>query len=89
MDSSPKIAEVKIEGPAGRSLLLIGQGQGGTFYQAFDVTEAGMGVDPDLDDLSAVNTLLTKFDSPNESIAFKWSFPDYSHFDTNYSPLSP
>ena len=23
------------------------RGQGGTFYQAFDVTEAGMGVDPD------------------------------------------
>ena len=83
VDSSPKIAEVKIDGDW-KSLLLIGQGQGGTFYQAFDVTEAGMGVDPDLDDLSAVNTLLTKFDSPNESIVFKWSFPDYSHFDTNY-----
>jgi hypothetical protein len=46
VDSSPKIAEVKINTAAGhawRSLLIIGQAQGGTFYQAFDVTEAGMG----------------------------------------------
>ena len=50
VDSSPKIAEVKVDptnsDPAKRwrSLLLIGQGPGGTFYQAFDVTEAGMNV---------------------------------------------
>lgn len=84
VDSSPKLAEVKIDGHW-RSLLLIGEGQGGTFYQAFDVTEAGMGLDPTLDDLSAVNSLLTRFDSPDESIVFKWSFPNYSSFDPTYT----
>ena len=84
VDSSPKIAEVKI-GSAWRSLLLIGEGPGGTFYQAFDVTEAGMGVDPDLDGLATVSSLLGRFDSPNESIVFKWAFPNYSSFDPAYS----
>ena len=84
VDSSPKLAEVKISGHW-RSLLLFGQGQGGTFYQAFDVTEAGMGIAPDQDGLSAVNSLLTQFDMPNESIEFKWAFPNYSHFDPAYT----
>jgi hypothetical protein len=84
VDSSPKIAEVKING-VWRTLLLIGEGPGGIFYQTFDVTEAGMGVDPALDDLNAVNALLAKFDTANESIVFKWSFPNYNSFDTTYS----
>jgi len=84
VDSSPKIAEVKISG-AWHSLLLIGEGPGGTFYQCFDVSEAGMGVDPTLDDLSAVTSMLAKFDAPNESIVFKWAFPNYSSFDPTYS----
>ena len=86
VDSSPKIAEVKIAG-SWRSLLLIGEGPGGTFYQAFDVTSAGMGVDPSLGDLSAVNSLLARFDTPNESIVFKWAFPNYSSFDPTYSGI--
>ena len=84
VDSSPKIAEVKI-GTEWRSLLLIGEGPGGTFYQCFDVSEAGMGVDPSLGDSGAVSSLLTRFDSPNESIVFKWAFPNYSSFDPAYS----
>ncbi|HVL70103.1 MAG TPA: hypothetical protein VM364_22780 [Vicinamibacterales bacterium] len=84
VDSSPKVAEVKLNG-VWRTLLIIGQGPGGTFYQAFDVTEAGMGVAPDLDDLTAVNSLLQQFDSPNESIEFKWAFPNYSSFDPSYT----
>ncbi|HXW07070.1 MAG TPA: hypothetical protein VD833_17685 [Vicinamibacterales bacterium] len=84
VDSSPKLAEVKLNGHW-RSILVIGQGQGGTFYQAFDVTEAGMGVDPTADDISAVNSLLARFDSPGESVAFKWAFPDYSHFNPTYT----
>ena len=84
VDSSPKIAEVKLNG-SWRSLLIIGQGPGGTFYQCFDVTEAGMGVSPELDSFSAVSSLLNEFDAPNESIVFKWSFPDYSHFDPTYT----
>jgi hypothetical protein len=84
VDSSPKIAEVKIDG-VWRSLLLIGEGPGGTFYQTFDVTEAGMGVAPELDDIGAVNSLLAQFDTPNESIVFKWAFPSYDSFDPTYS----
>lgn len=84
VDSSPKLAEVKVGG-AWRSLLLIGQGPGGTFYQGFDVSGAGMGVDPALDDLASVSALLQQFDSVNESIQFKWSFPNYSSFDPSYT----
>jgi hypothetical protein len=80
VDSSPKIAEVKIGG-AWRTMLIIGQGYGGTFYQAFDVTEAGMGLAQDADGLSAVSTLLSKFDTPGESIQFSWAFPRYGVFD--------
>lgn len=83
VDSSPKVAEVKLNG-AWKSLLLIGQGPGGTFYQAFDVTEAGMGVDPALDGNAAVSAMLARFNSPNESIVFKWAFPDYSNFDPTF-----
>ena len=84
VDSSPKIAEVKING-AWRSLLLFGEGPGGIFYQTFDVTEAGMGVAPELDDIGAVNSMLAQFDTPNESIVFKWAFPNYDSFDPTYS----
>ncbi|OFW04003.1 MAG: hypothetical protein A3H96_16310 [Acidobacteria bacterium RIFCSPLOWO2_02_FULL_67_36] len=86
VDSSPKIAEVKIGG-AWKSLMIIGEGPGGVFYQAFDVTEAGMGVDPSLGDLATVSTLLGRFDSPNESIQFKWAFPNYSSFDPTYASI--
>jgi len=84
VDSSPKIAEVKIKG-SWRSMLIIGQGPGGTFYQAFDVTSAGMGVDPERGDISAVTDLLQQFDTPDESIQFKWAFPNYGSFDPAYT----
>src|SRR5262249_41036311 len=84
VDSSPKLAEVKIGGHW-RSLVIVGEGPGGTFYQAFDVTEAGMGVAQDADGLTAVSAMLQKFDSPNESIVFKWAYPNYSSFDPTYT----
>src|SRR3954470_23407588 len=84
VDSSPKIAEVKISG-VWRSLLLVGEGPGGLFYQTFDVTEAGMGVDPSVGDIGAVNAMLATFDTPNESIVFKWAFPNYNSFDPTYN----
>lgn len=68
-----------------RSLLIIGQGPGGVFYQAFDVTEAGMAVEPDRGDLSATSELLASFDTPDENIKFLWSFPNYSSFDPAYT----
>jgi hypothetical protein len=87
VDSSPKVAEVKLGG-AWRSILVIGEGPGGTFYQAFDVTEAGMGVDPETGDIGAVTSLMSRFDTPNESIEFKWAFPNYNSFDPTYSAIS-
>jgi hypothetical protein len=80
VDSSPKVAEVKIAG-AWKTLLIIGQSYGGTFYTAFDVTQAGMGVAQDADGLPAVNAMLAQFDAPNESIRFEWAFPNFSSFD--------
>jgi hypothetical protein len=84
VDSSPKMAEVRVNG-AWRSLLIVGQGSGGTFYQAFDVTEAGMGVAQDADGLPAVSAMLARFDAPDESIEFEWAYPNYSSFDPGYT----
>jgi hypothetical protein len=84
VDSSPKIAEVKLNG-VWRSLLVIGQGPGGTFYQAFDVTGAGMNVVPALDGTAAVDALLDQFDTAGESITFEWAFPNYSSFNPAYT----
>ena len=44
-----------------------------------------MGVAPDADGLSAVSAMLAEFDSPDESISFKWAFPNYSSFDPTYT----
>lgn len=80
MDQSPKIAEIKTS-DGWRSYLVIGEGPGGTFYQAFDVTEAGMdGPPPESDDFEGV---LASFASPSR-VQFKWAFPDYRSFDTTY-----
>lgn len=87
-DSSPKVAEVKVGG-AWKTMLIVGQGYGGTFYQAFDVTQAGMGVAPSTDGLAAVTGLLGHFDQPNESIQYLWSFPDYDAFDASISAIIP
>jgi hypothetical protein len=89
VDSSPKVADVKV-GPVGaeewRTYLIIGEGAGGTFYQAFDITLEGMSscIDQDNDTTS---TLLGCFSSASR-IPLKWSFPDYSHFDYTYSSTS-
>jgi hypothetical protein len=82
VDSSPKIAEVKIGG-VWKTLLIIGQAYGGTFYTALDVTAAGMGVTPEADGLSAVSGMLAQFDTANETIQFSWAFPNYASFDPN------
>ncbi len=74
VDGSPKIADVKIHG-VWRTLLVIGEGYGGTFYQAFDVTEAGMGVAPEAGGVSAVDQLLRAFAIPDAGIQVSWAFP--------------
>jgi hypothetical protein len=79
VDSSPKIAEVKLAGKW-TSMLIIGQGAGGTHYQAFDVTRAGMdGPAPDSDDYEGV---LGTF-RDDERVELLWAFPDYESFDTS------
>jgi hypothetical protein len=80
VDSSPKVADVKIDG-TWRSYLIIGQGAGGTFYQTFDVTLPNMAatVAPTSDTLSAV---LSYFAVPT-NVPFKWSFPAYSSFNVD------
>src|SRR4029450_412069 len=67
VDSSPKVAEVKVGG-YWRTMLVIGESYGGTFYQAFDVTQAGMGVAPDVDGLTGVSAMLAEFEHPGGGI---------------------
>ncbi len=79
-DGSPKIADVKING-SWRTYMVVGQGAGGTFYQTFDVSDAGLAVRSDSDNLSAV---LGAFSSP-AAIPLKWTFPKYDVFDHTLS----
>ena len=62
VDSSAKVADVKVGGEW-KTMVIFGQGPGGTFYQAFDATLDGMGatVAPDSDNVSS---LLSYFNSP-------------------------
>lgn len=81
MDSSVKVADVKVGDPGEwKTALIVGQGAGGTFYQAFDATLAGM---PKYTG-SEVASLLSYF-STVDRIKFLWSFPDYSMFDYTLS----
>ena len=78
VDSSVKVADVKIGGQW-KTTVIVGEGAGGTFYQAFDATLEGLGdvAPPDTD---AVSSLLNHFADPSR-IGFLWSFPRYSKFD--------
>jgi hypothetical protein len=78
VDSSAKVADVKLGG-VWKTLVVFGEGTGGTFYQAFDATLDGMGatVSPDSDNVSS---LLSYFNDTSR-IPFLWSFPRYSIFD--------
>lgn len=77
-DGSPKVADVKIDGEW-KTYMIVGEGPGGTFYQAFDVTLDGMAerVDPASDSVSSV---LSYFSDPSR-IRLAWAFPRYSVFD--------
>ena len=78
VDGSAKVADVKISG-SWRTMVLFGEGPGGTFYQAFDGSLDNMSdsVAPDSDNVSSV---LGYFNDPNR-LPFLWSFPNFSHFD--------
>jgi hypothetical protein len=80
VDSSVKVADVKIgSAPQWKTAIIVGQGAGGTFYQAFDATLEGMPAYTS----SEVTSLLSYFGSAGR-IKFLWSFPDYSAFDHAY-----
>jgi hypothetical protein len=82
VDSSPKIADVKVGG-TWKTYLFFGEGPGGTFYQALDVTlpDIANTISPVSDDQAS---LLAYFSVPNR-IALKWSFPSYNSFDPTIS----
>jgi hypothetical protein len=79
MNASAKIADIRTGDGAWRTYLFVGQGAGGTFYQAIDVTLTGMGssVPPTDDD---VPRLLAYFSEPYR-MPLKWSFPSLSEWD--------
>jgi len=75
---SPRLADI-VSGGEWRTVLVFGEGAGGTFYQAFDVTLEGAAraLPPGADRRS---DLLGWFGDPGR-IPFLWSFPSYEHFD--------
>ena len=83
VDSSPKIADVKVGGEW-RTYLMFGQGAGGTFYQTLDVTLKDLAslVHDNDDDSGAV---LSFFTQP-ERIPLVWSFPARTSFDASLAP---
>jgi hypothetical protein len=90
-DGSPKVADVKVSAPCAvaesscwRTYLFFGEGPGGTYYQAFDVTLSDMGntVSPTSD---TIGDVLTYF-SDASKVTFKWAFPTYSNFDYTIAP---
>ena len=83
VDSSPKVADVKVAGEW-RTYLIIGEGAGGTFYQTLDVTLDDMATFVAQDDNDITN-VLGYFSDPVR-VPLKWAFPEYSHFDHTIAP---
>ncbi len=83
VDSSPKVADVKVSGQW-RTFLFFGQGPGGTFYNSLDVTLSNLSdsVSPTDDGTSA---LLSYF-SNSTRITWEWSFPRNTSFDHTIAP---
>jgi Tfp pilus tip-associated adhesin PilY1 len=91
VDGSPKISDVNVPGICAadhpsdcwRTHMIVGEGPGGTFYQSFDVTLAGLeaAVAQDSDDQSA----LLNFFAGGSAITLNWAFPSYSSFDPTLS----
>lgn len=79
VDGSPKVADVKVDG-AWHTYLIMGEGPGGTFYQAFDVTLKDM-ADTVSTTTNTLSTVLGYFASTT-SVPLAWAFPRYSVFDT-------
>jgi Tfp pilus tip-associated adhesin PilY1 len=84
MDGSPKIADIRLADGTWHTYMFIGQGAGGTFYQAIDVTLAGMGDNAFPNGLLQTDDdngdLLTFFSNPNV-MPVRWSFPSLTDWD--------
>jgi hypothetical protein len=94
VDSSAKLADVRIGTAVAtcaasaltcwRTYLFFGEGPGGTFYQALDITLDNMGtaVDP----LTGTTAQLLAFFADGTKVKFRWSFPHYNDFDYTLAP---
>ncbi len=82
VDSSAKVADVRVDGQW-RTIAVFGQGAGGTFYQAFDVSLDGIhsSIAPDSDSVTALLSYFTD----SGRIPLLWAFPRYSRFNTSIS----
>jgi hypothetical protein len=87
VDSSPKLADVKVDGDW-RTHLIIGEGPGGTFYQSLDVTMPDMasvlgGTKPD--SAATLDQVLNYFANASR-ITLNWAFPHYTSFNPAIAP---
>ena len=95
VDSSPKLADVRIGTTVAnctdssattcwRTYLFFGEGPGGTFYQALDITLDGMGsaVDP----VTGTTAQVLSYFADGTKVKFRWSFPHYNDFDYTLAP---
>ena len=87
VDSSPKLADVKVDGDW-RTHLIIGEGPGGTFYQSLDVTMSDIakvlgGTKPD--SAATLDQVLNYFSSSSR-VGLNWAFPSYASFDAAIAP---
>ncbi len=83
VDSSPKIADVKV-GAEWRTFVFFGQGPGGTFYNALDVTLENMSAT--VSPIATNNASLLSYFANETSITWSWSFPRNSSFDHTLAP---
>lgn len=95
VDSSPKLADVRIGTAVAncadsaaitcwRTYLFFGEGPGGTFYQALDVTLDDMG--SSIDPVTGTTTQVLTYFSDGSKVKFRWSFPHYNDFDYTLAP---
>ncbi|HET9468334.1 MAG TPA: hypothetical protein VFO48_07980, partial [Vicinamibacterales bacterium] len=94
VDSSPKLADVRIATAVAncpdskptcwRTYLFFGQGPGGTFYQALDVTLDDMGIS--VDPVTGTTAQVLAYFADGTKVKFRWSFPHYNDFDYTLAP---
>jgi hypothetical protein len=83
VDGSPKVADVRLSDGTWHTYLFAGEGPGGTFYQAFDVTLAGIA--SSLPPTSDGTGPLLSFFKAAGVIPLKWTYPLYADFDPTLS----